>query len=49
VAFSTSSGAEVSPSHASVAPLGGEDLAKSVADIFKVDAAIIARLKEILK
>jgi tripartite-type tricarboxylate transporter receptor subunit TctC len=32
-----------------IGPLNGDELAKSVAEIFKVDASIVARLKEILK
>lgn len=41
--------AEAAKAKLDIGPLGGEELAKSVADIFKVDAAIIAKLKEILK
>jgi hypothetical protein len=41
--------AEAAKAKMDIGPLNGEELAKSVGDIFKVDASIIARLKEILK
>jgi tripartite-type tricarboxylate transporter receptor subunit TctC len=41
--------AEAAKARLDIGPLNGDELAKSVAEIFKVDAAITARLKEILK
>ena len=41
--------AEAAKAKLDVNPLGGEELAQSVAEIFKADAAVIARLKDILK
>lgn len=41
--------AEAAKAKLDINPLGGEELARSVAEIFKVDAAVIAGLKEVLK
>jgi tripartite-type tricarboxylate transporter receptor subunit TctC len=41
--------AEAAKAKLDIGPLNGDELAKSVAEIFKVDASIVARLKEILK
>jgi len=41
--------AEAAKAKLDINPLGGEELAKSVAEIFKVDAPVVAKLKEILK
>jgi hypothetical protein len=41
--------AEAAKAKLDISPLSGDELAKSVAEIFKVNAAIVARLKDILK
>ena len=41
--------AEAAKAKLYVNPLGGEELSQSVAEIFKADAPVIARLKDILK
>jgi tripartite-type tricarboxylate transporter receptor subunit TctC len=41
--------AEAAKAKMDVGPLNGEELARSVGEIFKVDASVTARLKEILK